>query len=60
MCCGFWESKLFSLLEKREEETLTLLVAGGVVGGDVWKCCSCSAAIREEGGWEPLGAQFRH
>lgn len=49
----------FSLsLQKTEEDTLTLLVAGGMLGGDVWKFCSYSAAIHEEGDWEPLGDPF--
>lgn len=52
------KQSFLSLPQKAEEETLTLLVAGGVLGGDVWKCCSYSAAIHEEGDWEPLGDQF--
>lgn len=49
-----------SLLQKLEEETLTLFADRGVSGGDGWKCCSNSTATHEEGRWEPLWAQFQH
>lgn len=49
MCCGFWEIKVFSLLQKLEEEILTFLVDGGVLGSDAWKCCPNSAATHKEG-----------
>ena len=53
MCCGLWESKVFSLLQKPEEE-IFFLVAGAVLGGDAWKCCSNSAATRGEGPWRVI------
>ena len=48
MCCGFWEIKVFSLLQKLEEEILTFRV-DGVLGSDAWKCCPNSAATHKEG-----------
>lgn len=35
MCCGFWEIKVSSLLQKLEKEILTFLVDGRVLAGDV-------------------------
>lgn len=53
MCGGFWEYAVLSLPQKVEEKPLTLLVDGGMLGGEVWKSHSDSAAAHQEGHWEP-------
>lgn len=54
MCCGFWESKVLSVLQQLGEETFTFLVAGRVLRGDRWEWFSSSAATHEEGHWPVL------